>query len=86
LSIIIDNLIPARTEASFDPSFDMTAAEKSDGDSQARRRAAMAVLAGCAAADIADHLGAIAVPAYRELPAARLASATRWAATAARRG
>ncbi len=47
----------------------MTAAEKSDGDSQARRRAAMAVLAGCAAADIADHLGAIAVPAYRELRA-----------------
>jgi len=38
-----------------------------ENDRQAQRRAAMAVLAHSAAADIADCLGAIAMPAYEDL-------------------
>ena len=50
----------------------MAASEKPVGDdidSQAQRRAAMAVLAGCNAAAIADQLAAIALPAHSELRA-----------------
>jgi alpha-D-ribose 1-methylphosphonate 5-triphosphate synthase subunit PhnG len=50
----------------------MTASETAIGDdmhTQARRRAAMAVLTRCDAADIGDQLAAIALPAYRELRA-----------------
>jgi alpha-D-ribose 1-methylphosphonate 5-triphosphate synthase subunit PhnG len=44
---------------------DMTAG--GDSNRQARRRAAMAVLAHCEGAGIAEHLAALAVPAYEDL-------------------
>jgi alpha-D-ribose 1-methylphosphonate 5-triphosphate synthase subunit PhnG len=44
-------------------------ATRDEGGEQARRRAAMAVLAHSDAADIAGHLDAIAVPAHEDLRA-----------------
>src|ERR1700736_3082341 len=46
----------------------MTAAgEMAENGNQAERKAAMAVLADCDAAEIARHLGAIALPAHENL-------------------
>jgi alpha-D-ribose 1-methylphosphonate 5-triphosphate synthase subunit PhnG len=58
LSSIIDNLIQASK-------VDVMAGEESHG--QARRKAAMAVLAHAEATDIAGHLEAIALPAHEDL-------------------
>jgi alpha-D-ribose 1-methylphosphonate 5-triphosphate synthase subunit PhnG len=58
LSSIIDNLIEARF-------LNMSGIDENGG--QAQRKAAMAVLAHSATADIADRLDAIAVPAHENL-------------------
>ena len=45
----------------------MTASETNEAERQARRAAAMAVLAHCCTEEIAERLGAIALPAYEDV-------------------
>jgi alpha-D-ribose 1-methylphosphonate 5-triphosphate synthase subunit PhnG len=61
LSIIIDNLIPARRDMSISADQDVAASR------QEARRAVMAVLAHAEPSDIAGRLEAIALPAYEML-------------------
>jgi alpha-D-ribose 1-methylphosphonate 5-triphosphate synthase subunit PhnG len=66
LSSIIDNLIQARLFEFWDAGAAVMSMTEESGQ-QARRKAAMAVLAHAAAADIAARLETIAVPAHENL-------------------
>src|SRR5262249_4619384 len=66
LSIIIDNLIPA-SQHSRDIMTASVETRHDEAERQARRAAAMAVLAHCCTEEIAERLGGIALPAYADV-------------------
>ena len=66
LSIIIDNLIPA-SQHSRDIMTASVETRQDETEKQARRAAAMAVLAHCCTEEIAERLGGIALPAYEDV-------------------